>query len=125
MKNINIKSKQTSVLFGVIAMVAIVTLSPQAFAQQNPAGQGQQNGIPLGSSYNNPQAVQTAQPTQQPLPNPAGQGQQNGIPLGSSYGGNSVPSPATPNATTMGWSSGIVVIGIMSGIGVWTAVRKH
>ena len=38
-----IKSKQTSAILGVLTLVAIVALSPHAFAQQN--------GIPLGSSY--------------------------------------------------------------------------
>ena len=92
MKTIQIKSKQTSILLGVIAMVAIVTLSPHAFAQQNSAGQGQQGGIPLGSSY----------------------------------GSNSLPpSVPTPQDSVMGWAAGITIASVMSGIGAWTAVRKH
>lgn len=48
-----IKSKQSSVILGVLTLVAIVALSPHAFAQQGPssAGQGQQSGIPLGGNY--------------------------------------------------------------------------
>ena len=40
----------TSILFGILAL-AIVTIAPHAFAQENPAGQGQQGGIPLGGNY--------------------------------------------------------------------------
>lgn len=48
-----IKSKQTSAILGVLTLVAIVALSPHAFAQQGPSssGQGQQSGIPLGGNY--------------------------------------------------------------------------
>jgi len=48
-----IKSKQSSAILGVLTLVAIVALSPHAFAQQSPSssGQGQQSGIPLGGNY--------------------------------------------------------------------------
>ncbi|MDE1814000.1 MAG: hypothetical protein KGH87_07850 [Thaumarchaeota archaeon] len=53
MKPNTLKSKQTSAILGTLSLVAIVAMSPHAFAQQGPSssGQGQQNGIPLGSSY--------------------------------------------------------------------------
>ncbi len=50
-----LKSKQTSALLGLLTLVVIVILAPHAFAQQNPAGQGQQGGIPLGGPYGTPQ----------------------------------------------------------------------
>ncbi len=87
----------------------------------NPAGQGQQGGVPLGAPYGN-QSAQTTPAPQQPLPNPAGQGQQGGVPLGSSYG---TPAPTTMDPSLTGWITGIVVIGIMSGIGIWSAVRRR
>ena len=86
-----IGTKQTSLLLGTIALVAIVTLSSHAYAQENPAGVGQQNGIPLGAPY--------------------GTGGQETSTAGSD--------------AMVGWSTGIVVIGIMTGVGVWSAVRKH
>lgn len=55
----------------------------------------------------------------------SGQGQQNGISLGSSYGSNPVPPPASMDATMAGWAAMLVIVGITSGIGVYTAVRKH
>ncbi len=55
----------------------------------------------------------------------SGQGQQSGISLGSSYGSNPVPAPATMDATMAGWAAMLVIVGITSGIGVYTAVRKH
>jgi len=51
MKSLSKTQTNTSILFGVLAIVAVVTIAPHAFAQQNPAGQGQQNGIPLGGNY--------------------------------------------------------------------------
>ena len=54
-------------------------------------------------------------------PSSSGQGQQGGIPLGSPYGQQSNPDPNVVYA----WSAGIAVAAIMSGIGVWTAVRKQ
>ena len=50
MKTMSKNQTNTSML-GVLAIVAIVAIAPHAFAQQNPAGQGQQNGIPLGGNY--------------------------------------------------------------------------
>lgn len=78
-----IKSKQTSAILGVLTLVAIATVAPHAFAQQN------------------------------------------GIPLGQSYGSNPVPPPATVDATMAGWATMLAVVGVTSGIGVYTAVRKH
>jgi len=92
MKTLSNKAKPMAVL-GVLALVAIVTLTPHAFAQQGPSssGQGQQNGIPLGASYGN-------------QPN--------------------TPGYADPNAV-YGWSAGLAVAAVMSGVGIFTAVRKH
>ena len=125
MKTSKLQTRPIVALLSVLTFVAVVAISPHAFAQQNPAGQGQQNGIPLGSSYSNPQAVQTTPSSPQALPNPSGQGQQNGIPLGSSYGSNPVPAPATPDEITMGWSVGIAVIVAMSAVGVYTTTRHR
>ena len=51
MKSLSKAQTNTSILFGVLAL-AVVTIAPHAFAQEsNPAGQGQQNGIPLGGNY--------------------------------------------------------------------------
>ena len=47
--------------------------------------------------------------------------QQNGIALGPPYGS---PGYVDPNAV-YAWSAGIVVVAVMSGVGIWTAVRKH
>ena len=76
---ITLKSKQTSAILGVLALVAIVTFSPHAFAQQN--------GVPLGPPYGSPGYVD-------------------------------------PNAV-YAWSAGIAIVGIMSGVGIWSAVQKH
>jgi hypothetical protein len=57
-------------------------------------------------------------------PSSSGQGQQNGIPLGGNYGITAQP-PATPEATIAGWATMIAITAIMSGIGVYTAVRRH
>ena len=74
-----LKSKQTSAILGVLALIVIVALSPHASAQQS--------GISLGPPYGSPQ-------------------------------------PADQNAI-FAWSAGIAIIVVMSGIGVWSAVRKH
>lgn len=150
-------------LLSVLTFVAVVAISPHAFAQQPfQGGQGQQNGIPLGSSYNAP-ANMSSTPTaphhtanltsngfasqvQQggnQIAQQAGQGQQNGIPLGSSYNappGSTQPSEASPVSAqvvyndsdnpygplqSVGWAAGMAVVGIMSGVGVWTAVRRR
>ncbi len=99
------------------------------------AGQGQQGGIPLGSNYTAPAGSTTPQPAQPappsqapqygsqvPASTEAGVGQQGGIPLGQNYG---VTAQPTPDASTIGWITGIVVIAIMSGIGVWSAARRR
>ncbi len=87
-----IKSKQTSAILGVLTLVAIVALSPHAFAQQGPSssGQGQQGGIPLGGNY-----------------------------------GVTTQSPASPDAVVAAWGTMIAVVAVMSGVGIWSAVRKH
>lgn len=82
-----IASKQTSAILGVLTLVAIVALSPHAFAQQGTSDQSQQGGIPLGPPYGSPQPVD-----------------QNAI---------------------FAWSAGIAIVAVMSGVGVWSAVRKH
>ena len=53
-------------------------------------------------------------------PSSAGQGQQGGIPLGPPYN----PQSVDPNAI-YAWSAGLVVVAIMTGVGIWSAVRKH
>jgi len=130
-------------------------------ATSSPAqsGQGQQGGIPLGSSYNAPanmstpttppptanltestsQATQVQQGGSQ-IAQQSGQGQQGGIPLGSSYAPStpqptttSVPSGVTYNDSDnpygplsgMAWAAGLAVAAVLSGIGVWTAVRRR
>ncbi|MGH2612683.1 MAG: hypothetical protein ACRDFB_06485 [Rhabdochlamydiaceae bacterium] len=60
----NISSKQTGVLLGVLALVAILAIPQVAFAQQvskgpSSFGVGQKAGIPLGPPYG------TAQPMHQ------------------------------------------------------------
>ncbi|HYL65771.1 MAG TPA: hypothetical protein VEU72_01305 [Nitrosopumilaceae archaeon] len=50
MKTLSKNQTNTSILC-LLAIVVVVTIAPHAFAQQNPAGQGQQNGIPLGGNY--------------------------------------------------------------------------
>lgn len=47
--------------------------------------------------------------------------QQNGIPLGPPYGS---PGYVDPNAV-YGWSAGIAIAACMSGVGIWSAIRKH
>lgn len=101
------KSKQTSVILGVLALVAIVAISPHAFAQQGPesSGQGQQGGIPLGSSY------------QSNAPPPS-----LGPVVGGSYNDSNNPTGPLQAA---GWAAGLVVVGIMTGVGVYSTTRKH
>lgn len=106
MKTLSDKVKPMAVL-GVLALVAIVAVTPLAFAQQNPAGQGQQGGIPLGSSYNAAGSSQTGGTS---------------IPAGISY--NDSNNPYGP-LSGMAWAAGLAIAGVMSGIGIWTAVRKH
>lgn len=105
MKTLSDKVKPMAIL-GVLALVAIVAVAPNAFAQQNPAGQGQQNGIPLGSSYNAQTGTQSS---------------------GTSASGvtyNDSDNPYGP-LSGMAWAAGLAIAGVMSGIGAWTAVRKH
>jgi len=111
MSTIDFRSRQTSILLGIIVMTAIVALSPHAFAQ-NYSNNIQQGG---------------AQIAQQ-----AGQGQQNGIPLGTptntqyTLGSGGIQEPSTAGSDpTPAYATGIGVIAVMSGIGVWSAVRKH
>lgn len=75
--------KQTGTILAVLTLVAITTIAPHAFAQQN------------------------------------------GIPLGQSYGSNPVPQPASMDAAMAAWAAMIAIVGVMSGVGVYTAVRKH
>jgi plastocyanin len=107
------------------------------------AGMGQQNGIPLGSSYNAPANMSSTPSStpQQPanltsqangfasqvqqggnqIAQQSGQGQQGGIPLGTP---TTSPQPVDQGQMT-GWTAGLVVAAIMSGIGIWTAVRRR
>jgi len=105
---IDLKSKHTSSILGVLALVVIVIFSPHAFAQQGPSssGVGQQNGIPLGSSYNAPAGTP---------------------PPSATSGGISYTDADNPHGPlqSIGWGAGFAIVGIMSGIGVWSAVRKH
>lgn len=114
MNTINVRSRQASILLGVIVMTAIVALSPHAFAQyqQNYTQQIQQGGNQIAQQ--------------------AGQGQQNGIPLGAptntqyTLGSGGIQEPSTAGSDpTPAYATGIAVIGVMSGIGIWSAVRKH
>jgi len=119
-----------------------------------PSGQGQQGGIPLGSPYTAPANMsstpstptQPAPPSQSPqygsqVPSTtqAGMGQQNGIPLGSSYNApagspqNQIPAQVVYNDSdnptgplqSMGWAAGMIIAGVLSGIGIWTAVQRR
>ncbi len=106
MKSNTLKSKQTSVILGVLTLVAIVAISPHAFAQQGPSssGQGQQNGIPLGAAYT------------------SGASPPSGSSAGASYG--SASDPYGPLAMPA-WAAGMVAIGIVTGVGVYSTARKH
>jgi hypothetical protein len=55
MKTSGDKTKSMAVL-GALALIAIVALTPHAFALQGPSAfmHGQQKGIPLGPPYGNP-----------------------------------------------------------------------
>ncbi len=75
----NVTSKQTSLLLGVLAMVAVVTLVPHVFAQESATN-------PLGYTDQD---------------NPTG--------------------PMQP----IGWAAGMAIAGVMTGVGIWSAVRKH
>ena len=92
-------------LLSVLTLFVIVTIAPHAFAQQNPAGQGQQNGIPLGSSY-------------------SGSGTSAAPSGGSSMAYTDANNPYGPMAA-MGWAAGLAIAGVLTGVGVWSAVRKH
>ena len=125
------RSKYFASLLGVLTLVAIVAVAPHAFAQSQPTVG---TGATLSPTYNTP-AGQTS-------PSQAGQGQQNGIPLGSSYSASNIPPPSGSSAIMGGiqytdsdnphgplqmvaWAAGIAIFGVMSGVGIWTAVRKH
>ena len=137
--------------------------NPSSMNTPSPAqsGQGQQGGIPLGSSYNAPANMSAPTAPQQPanltqpsapavqvqqggnqIAQQSGQGQQGGIPLGSSYnapsstpqpGTTSVPSGVTYNDSDnpygplsgMAWAAGLAIAAVMSGIGVWAAVKRR
>ncbi len=119
-------------------MTGQVIVSASA-ASSTPSGQGQQGGIPLGAPYTAPANVTTAAPTtpappsqapqygsQAPATSQSGVGQQGGIPLGSSYGSTPLPPTApTPDESSIGWGAGMAVAAIMTGIGVWSAVRRR
>ncbi len=119
----------------------------------NPAGQGQQGGIPLGSSYSAPANMSAPSAPTQPAPpsqapqygsqvpstTQAGQGQQGGIPLGASYQSNQGTTSTSPSASLVysdsdnptgplqmaGWGAGMAVAAILTGIGVWSSVRRR
>jgi hypothetical protein len=158
MKTPNYKTRPIVAVLSVLAFVTVVAISPHAFAQQTfQGGQGQQNGIPLGSSYNAPANMSSTPSTSHPPANltssnfasnvqqggnqiaqQSAQGQQNGIPLGASYNApaGSVTSPVSPQVVYsesdspygplqgMGWAVGMAVAGVLSGVGIWTAVRS-
>jgi len=94
--------------------------------------------MPSGSNMSgmsNPSSMNTPSPAQ------SGQGQQGGIPLGSSYNAQSTPQSSTtsvPAGVTyndsdnpygplsgMAWAAGLAIAGVMSGIGVWAAVKRR
>ncbi|HJT10643.1 MAG TPA: plastocyanin/azurin family copper-binding protein [Candidatus Nitrosotalea sp.] len=127
--------------------------TPSNTTNTNPAGQGQQGGIPLGSPYSAPANMsapsaptQPAPPSQAPqygsqVPSTtmAGQGQQNGIPLGASYQSNQGTTPTNPGSSVgytdadnpsgplqmAGWGAGMAVAAILTGVGVWSSVRRR
>jgi hypothetical protein len=51
--------------------------------------------------------------------------QQNGIPLGPPYGTGGQQPSTTGSDSAVGWSAGMAVMAVMTGVGVWSAVRKH
>lgn len=85
----NVISKQTTVLLGLFAMVAVVTLAPHAFAQST-TGPVATSG---GAQYS----------------------------LGT--GGIQEPSTAGSDPTPA-YATGIVVIGVMTGVGIWSAASQ-
>src|SRR5579875_1939285 len=111
----------------------------------NESSQGQQSGVPLGSSYGlppntpPPSAPTTPAPPSQapqygsqvPASSASTQGQQSGIPLGTptgtqptiGSGGTEEPSSAGSDPTPA-YAAGIAAIAVMSGVGVWSAVRR-
>ena len=94
--------------------------SPSSMNTTSPAqsGQGQQGGIPLGSSYNAPASNA-----------PASNAPASNAPASST----SVPSQVTYNDSDnpygplsgMTWALGLAAAGVMSGVGIWTAVRRR
>lgn len=143
---------------GEVIVSASAAPAPTGSAPSNAtagtAGQGQQGGIPLGTSYNAPANATT--PSAPTTPAPASQapqygtqapaastggtvGQQSGIPLGTSYSGSST-APSTPTSSVMGytdadnpigplqslgWTAGLAAAGVVTGIGIWSAVRRR
>jgi plastocyanin len=104
--------------------------SPSSKNTTSPAqsGQGQQGGIPLGSSYNAP--ASNAPASNAPASNaPASNAPASNAPASST----SVPTGVTYNDSDnpygplsgMTWALGLAAAGVMSGIGVWTAVRRR
>jgi plastocyanin len=73
------------------------------------SGQGQQGGIPLGSSYNAP--ASNPQPSAAPP-----------VSTGATY--NDSDNPYGP-LSGMAWAAGLAIAAVLSGIGVWTAVRRR
>ena len=93
------------------------TASPNSFASHVQQGgnqiaqqseQGQQGGIPLGSSYNAPAA--NTQPSET-------------SPVSAQVVYNDSDNPMGP-LQGMGWIAGMIIVGVLSGVGIWTAVRR-
>lgn len=108
MKTSRLKVKPIVAVLSVLAFAAVIAISPHAFAQQPfQGGQGQQNGIPLGSSYNAPAGSQSVT-----------------SPVSPQVVYNDSDNPYGP-LQGMGWAAGMVIVGVMSGVGIWTAVRRR
>lgn len=90
MNTMNVKSKEASILLGVMATVAFVTLAPHAFAQSV-----------TGTDQSTTSTDQS---------NPIGYTDQD-----SPYGPLQMPA----------WGAGLAIAAVMSGIGVWSAVRRR
>jgi plastocyanin len=96
-------------------------------AQQ--AAQGQQNGIPLGSSYNAP-ANMSSTPSSTTTPSTPSSTQSTPSqpsetsPASAQVVYNDSDNPYGP-LQSMGWAVGMAVVGIMIGIGIWSAVRRR
>ena len=75
----------------------------------------QQTTTPSSTTSTTENAASTSTPS-------SGQGQQGGIPLGGPY--ESQPAPSDPNMV-YGWSAGLAVAAILSGVGIWSAARRR